>query len=347
MHIDIPVSDPFRASKDPKMGFIALALNPYEVQVRLKHCLFSFHDKQTEISLSAIRVIRYKPGRRCLIEYDLFIEQPGLPPEAITLIGKVRSRGLDTATYRLQMFLWKNDFGPDCADGISVPEPVGVIPEYCMWLQRKVPGVTSTRLLTEPRGILLAERIAQAAHKLHSSDILSRRTHTIWDELRILRECLEFVGRKNPRWAERLTQILDACWRLGATVPAQVTKGIHRDFYPEQVIVDRERLYIIDLDLYCEGDPCLDIGNFLAHLKEQGLRTMGDAEAMIEQEEAMEDRFLQLAGGWLHTSIQMYATLTLVRHIYLSTQFPDRQSFTEPLLELCEQRLSTWLNGTK
>ena len=340
MHIDIPVSDPFSASKDPKMAFIALALNPYEVQARLKHCLFSFHDKQTEISLNAIRVIRYKPGRRCLIEYDLLLEHSGLPLEAITLIGKVRSRGLDAATYRLQMSLWKNDFGPDSQDGISVPEPVGIIPEYCMWLQRKVPGVTSTRLLTEPCGILLAERIAMAAYKLQSSGILPRRTHAIWDELRILRECLGFVGRKNLRWAERLARLLDACWRLGATVPAPVARGIHRDFYPDQVIVDRERLYIIDLDLYCDGDPGLDIGNFLAHLKEQGLRTMGDAEAMIEQEKAMEDRFLQLAGSWLRTNIQMYVTLTLARHIYLSTQFPDRQSFTEPLLELCEQRLS-------
>jgi hypothetical protein len=31
--------------------------------------------------------------------------------------------------------------------------------------------------------------------------------------------------------------------------------------------------------------------------------------------------------------------LTLVRHIFLSTRFPERRPWTEPLLDLCEERL--------
>jgi len=39
--------------------------------------------------------------------------------------------------------------------------------------------------------------------------------------------------------------------------------------------------------------------------------------------------------------VQGRATLTLARHVYLSTQFPERIPFTEALLDLCEQRLGT------
>jgi len=37
--------------------------------------------------------------------------------------------------------------------------------------------------------------------------------------------------------------------------------------------------------------------------------------------------------------VRAYATLTLVRHIYLSSRFPERVRLTEQLIELCEGRL--------
>jgi hypothetical protein len=38
--------------------------------------------------------------------------------------------------------------------------------------------------------------------------------------------------------------------------------------------------------------------------------------------------------------VEAYATLTLVRHVQISTTFPDRRHTTAPLLELCERRLA-------
>ena len=35
----------------------------------------------------------------------------------------------------------------------------------------------------------------------------------------------------------------------------------------------------------------------------------------------------------------VFATLALVRHIYISTQFPDRRHLTETLIDLCAERL--------
>jgi thiamine kinase-like enzyme len=70
------------------------------------------------------------------------------------------------------------------------------------------------------------------------------------------------------------------------------TSLIHRDFYPDQILVDRDRLWLVDLDLCCQGDPALDIGNFIAHITEQSLRQTGDPSAM-EQEAALREAFIQ------------------------------------------------------
>jgi aminoglycoside phosphotransferase (APT) family kinase protein len=154
-----------------------------------------------------------------------------------------------------------------------------------------------------------------------------------------LRECLVKVAALKPEWAARIQKLQAACERLGASVPEPRACGVHRDFYPAQVIVDGKRLYLIDFDLYCLGDPGLDVGNFLGHVTEESLRELGGPEALAEVERAMEERFVELSGESVRAAVRAYTTLTLARHVFLSTQFPERQRFTEALLKLCEQRL--------
>lgn len=331
----VSVVDPIGVADDPVMPFLARALDPVEVQRQFDRHLSPPAMGRTQFNLRSIRVARYKPGRRCLIEYG--VEAGHDRP--ITLIGKARARGPDGRTYRVQQSLWNSGFGSDSQDDVRVPEPVGVIPEFHMWFQRKVPGTPATRLLAEPGAETLAWRIAEAIHKLHKAGIPTSRRHTMADELRILHERLSLVAQMKPQWADRLERILEACDQLGAANPEPRSRYIHRDFYADHVLVDGQSLYLVDFDLYCQGDAGLDIGNFAAHLTEQGLRTLGDPDGLQAAEQALVDRFVELAGETTRAAVRAYTTLTLVRHIQLSTQFPERRPFIEILLELCEGRL--------
>jgi hypothetical protein len=337
--VSVSVLDPFGVTGDPEMPSLAQALDPIEAQRQFEHRLKRLAHEQGSMYLREIRATRYKPGRRCVIEYDLEMERPDAPPETVTLLGKVRARRFGKSGHRLLSSFWDAGFGTDARDGISVPEPVGTVPKFRMWLQRKVPGRAATDLLAAPGGARLARRIAEAAYKIHRAEVPAERRHTMADELRILHERLPVVARSEPRWTGRIGRLLQACRRLGAATPEPVPCGIHRDFYADQVIVDGTRLYLTDFDLYCEGDPGLDIGNFLGHVTEQSLRTLGDPEALAYLEQTMEERFVGLSGEAVRTSVRAYATLTLVRHIHLSTLFPECRPFTGSLLELCEERL--------
>lgn len=330
--LTIPVTDPFGVTNDEAMPSLTAALDPDEAQLRLGAAL-------GPITLREIRVTRYKPERRCVIEYDVEMERPGTTPEAHTLIGKVRRLRSGKSGYRLLDALWRAGFDADAPDGICVPEPAGVVPELRMWLQRKVPGQAATDLLTTPAGEDLARRIAEAAHKVHSSGVPTKRSHTMRDELRILHERLTEVALAKPRWTGRIERLLAACDRLGAATPEPEPRGIHRDFYADQVLVDGERIYLLDFDLYCAGDPALDIGNFLGHIKEQSLRATGDPGSLAHLEAAMEERFVELSGEAARSAVHSYAALTLARHVHLSTLFPERRAFTGDLLDLCEERL--------
>jgi Ser/Thr protein kinase RdoA (MazF antagonist) len=186
----------------------------------------------------------------------------------------------------------------------------------------------------------LAGPIAGAIAKLHRANLPTRRHHSPADEIRILHERLPRVGQIYPQWQERIEHILQASADLAQTLPQKPTTGIHRDFYPDQVLVQGDRLYLLDFDLYCQGDPALDVGNFIAHLSEQSLRQFGHPNAFAEQEAALVEAFCQLDSIISRKAINIYKTLTLVRHIYISTLHSNRRATTAPLLTLCEARLA-------
>src|SRR5881409_2271035 len=336
--MSIPVTDPFGVAGDRTMPTLELALDPSVAQQQLGRRLSRLAGRDGCVHVRAIRVTRYKPGRRCVIEYDVDVRRPDAEPESVVLVGKVRVRRYGKSGYRLLDAFWHAGFQSDSADGISVPEPVGAVGAFRMWLQRKVPGRAATDFLAAPEGLALARMIAEAACKVHGAGIPAQRRHTMADELEILRTHLSTLAPPGSRWAGRIARLVDAADRLGAAIPEPTPRGIHRDFYADQVIVDDGRLFLVDFDLYCEGDPALDIGNFLGHVTEQSLRKLGDPEALVDQERAMEERFVELCGV-APAAIRAYATLTLVRHVYLSTLFPERRPFTQSLIELCEALL--------
>lgn len=341
----VQVTDPFSTAGDAKMPFIARALDPEDVRMSFDRHLDGLFGRGAEVRLCTVEVVRYKPASRCLIAYELEVQHPSKPSEKQILLGKARAAGLNKTSHDVQLALWRGDFGARSRDGISVPEVVGAIPEFHMWLQRRVPGVVATELLAGSDGVALTTRIAEALYKLHQAAIATTRRHTFVDELRILRERLDRVVIERPHWTDRIERVYEACQRLATTIPEPVLLGIHRDFYPDQVIIDGSSLYLLDFDLYCAGDPALDLGNFIGHLTEHSLRLMGDPCALRDREEAFARRYRELAATVEAIAIRSYSTLTLVRHIYLSTQFPQRRPFTERILELCEKRLVQHLNG--
>lgn len=335
--MSIQVLDPFRIANDPALpGAIGAALDPTTMYRRFASFDFLPSRAGKAVTLRAIRAVRHKPGQRCVIEYDIELSSGDEP---LTVIGKIRARHRPETAHGLMASLWKAGFSDRSEDGIAVPQPLGVFADLGMWLQRKVPGQVAAELLLESGATRLVEKIAEAAYKLHCAMVPAKRNHTMADELRILRERLSAVAHDHPQWAGRIGRLLEACERLGAALPPPVPCGIHRDFYADQVIVDGTRLWLIDFDLYCTCDPGLDIGNFLGHITEHSLRTLGNASALAPLEHAMAARFAALAGPAAARAAATYATLTLARHVYLSTLFAERRPNTGRILELCEERL--------
>jgi hypothetical protein len=68
---DVALIDPLGVTNDPAMSSLAVALDPAKVRRRFRGRLRRLTGENGLTHLRTIRVTRYKPGRRCVIEYDL------------------------------------------------------------------------------------------------------------------------------------------------------------------------------------------------------------------------------------------------------------------------------------
>jgi aminoglycoside phosphotransferase (APT) family kinase protein len=333
---DVPVDDPTGAANDAKMPFMSDALDPATAELQLQRNLVEFSDRHGSFGLLAVRVRRHDPGRRCLVEYELKLHHPHSEQDTIVLLGKARARRFDRRTFRVQQYLWRNGFNDRSADGMSVPEPIGHVKEFQMWLQRKVPGQIAANLLAQPGAPDVARSVARAIAKVYAAPVNCDRAHTIDDELDILQRRLHMVAESFPHWKRRTDEIARSCRHVGEQMTPWPDTGIHRDFYPDQVLIDGGRTYLLDFELFSHGNPALDIGNFQAHVVEYSLRHHMKPELHADVERAFCEEYIEQAGEEMRDNIERFVTLTLARHICISSKVPDREHITGLLLKFCE-----------
>lgn len=310
------------------------------MQNHLRNELHLFDDEMIETAT----LKRYKTKRRALIEYRITTNQG-----CQCLVGKYRSKGLDKRSYRVQKHLWEMGFNRDAT--VSVPEVLGQLPELHIWFQRHINGQSLEAVLLPTNGRLadIGKAVANAICTLHRSHVAHDLSLPIWhetNELNILQERLTLAQSILPQWTERIAKVLAECREIAKKLENQPFVSVHRDFYQDQVLEiygKPAHIALLDLDLLCLAHAALDAGNYLAHIKELALRHYADVNALSAHEAAFKNEFLTQS-EISEEIVEIYTTLSLARHIYLSTQFEARQQTTETLLKLCEAHLASHLS---
>ena len=225
---------------------------------------------------------------------------PGLPqavdPDAGSQAGqqaRSRVRGAENAGRRGPLPAW--EIGPCCVTGLgnwgSTYESCGRLPSGHSWIAGKSsPGPASWRLgsraigpgggvvwLSEIPGQNLRRLIREGAQP--DSDTLLHGLETLWSggdagragrpfnlagTYRRAKRSFRYLGDgATSALVSRITETLDPF--VESWCPSAVA---HNDFYDDQVLVlDDGRLALVDLEEAGPGDPLLDVGNFLAHLR--------------------------------------------------------------------------------
>ena len=98
---------------------------------------------------------------------------------------------------------------------------------------------------------------------------------------------------------------------------------------------------LVDLDLVATGDPALDPGNFIAHLRELAWRNRLDDATALTCIDAFTAEAIRLAPHAVtHDAITRYELLSLGRLIEIAARHADRAKFVAQHLETLAERVS-------
>jgi aminoglycoside phosphotransferase (APT) family kinase protein len=238
------------------------------------------------------RPLGYTPHARAAFLYEVLGEckDTGVP-ELRRLIGKMHAKKKAARLFADAWALWR------AADGrVSMAPPVGYVPAVGLTLQEQVPGQRLGGLVTAPGFVKWVRQTAGLLATLHGLDVPLSSRRKPAEEVRGVHRWAGVLTAIRPDLTGRVERLRD---RLAAEIEAraELAGPIHADFHHTNVLVDGERVTIIDLDEMAFGDPMVDVGRFLASLRVPARRAFGDLRALQEAGDAFLETYLTRAGG--------------------------------------------------
>jgi hypothetical protein len=179
----------------------------------------------------AVELLRYVPGRRA----TTLVETPD-GRAVLKLFASPRARGNHRRLLALRP-----------ATGSLVPRPLAVGPAGHAGLLEYVPG-RSLRIMSGPDFVAWCEELGRSVLRLQASCVLLDREWTAVREI-------DALSRRLPPG--------EMSW---SPPPPDEVVPAHRDLHPDQVVLARDAVRLIDLDEAAMAPAGLDVGNFLAHL---------------------------------------------------------------------------------
>ncbi len=284
------------------------------------------------LRLLDIRMMRHKPGRRCLLRYDLRT-RAGTP---VWLAGKSFASTRGPRVYELHRQIHQaRAMGP----AVQVPRALAYLPDVKLLLLSSLPGgPLESRLLAGDE--LPARAMAAALAALHGSGLELEREHSLERELSQLRRRVITLAEARTELASTMVPLLDRLEReLEPWAARWRRQPVHRDCYHEQFLWGSEGLAALDFDDAAMSDPCLDAGNLLAHLELLALQHPRAATRVGRARAAFEHR---LGSSELHYPepllVRMEAA-TLLRLVTIHHAGPDGDRIAKALLAACAHKL--------
>jgi hypothetical protein len=201
----------------------------------------------------------------------------------------------------------------DSTDYLRIAKRLGISHRHRLLAYEWLPGnVLNEALLQSDFDFHTLEFVGTALAELHRSKQASRRFLDRRQEAATLLSLAEHLAYICPAQAARI-QFLSNAIAEKLSERSDCNQTIHADFSAKQVVVDGERIGIIDLDRAALGDPALDLGNFLAYLERDVIYGRLSSEKLPIFREALICGYNKIGTAPPTADIDFYIVLGLFR----------------------------------
>jgi hypothetical protein len=341
---------------DPALPALPLLTDPAQARALLESGIRACSPAYADISIESctIKHLRYKPGSRATVVYELAYAPEytarAWPP---IVVAKTYSGNKGQNAYDGMAALWASPLSQ--GDLVTLAEPLAYLPELKVLVQgpiyeeqtledmlKAAVSDGSSSALAELDSYMQKTALGLAA--LHYSGVTYGETITWEDELAEVREVIARLAGMIPALADAAEPLLQHLETLAADIPPDPVLPAHRAFRPAQVLIHQGRIGFIDFDGFGQSEPALDLSRFLRKTRALGL----DAAKVDPNSPAGAERLAQMeaiSAAFLHAyearepvsrqRIALWETLdllTLVLYCWTKIE-PERLNSTMRLLE--------------
>jgi hypothetical protein len=269
-------------SQTPETELAALSLLTDSEKARLlleqniRAAAAAYHDLQ--IQRCTPQIMRYKPGSRCTILYQLtYPEELAASrnwPAAV--VAKTYRGDKGRNAYEAMQALWHSSLG--ASSTVAVAEPLAYLPALNVLVQGPIREEQTLKdfirfaLRTNKAEMYdtlhaYVRKTAAGLAEMHQCGVRYGEIVSWEDELADVREQhAELVGVL-PQLADLGTALLTRLEMLAAVHPADPPAPAHRSFRPAQVLLHQGEIGFIDFDGFCQAEPAMDLALFMSTVK--------------------------------------------------------------------------------
>jgi len=266
---------------DGELPTLVAATDPSVAGPALGELLFANGLSDVVVENCRAEPIHYNRRHRCMMRYELDLSHG----KHMALYGKVAGDASGARIPELVAALTE----PLAGAGVTIPECLGWRQDLQLVTFTEIPGVPRVAQLLkarlrgdavgEPSLEDAVETCGRIAATLHTSGLRLGEPRTLESEVARLRENLSPIQRLSANLGRQLEEWLDLVERRAAASPALDLCQSHGDFSYTQLIFDESRPGLVDFDNFCQAEPALDLGQFLAYLRYAGIKARGNSRA--------------------------------------------------------------------
>jgi hypothetical protein len=265
---------------DPKLPHLDVVMAPSEHRFlagALESAARRIHDVPADLPLLDVvaEPVRYKPGDRCVLRYRLRFGDPGSALTS-TLVAKLYRQPHEAQAAQDLLVRLRAGAGAGWT-----ARPLGVVPGLPLALTEDlgsgrdpVPARSGLDVVRpgSAEALDVVAGAARALAELHTSDVAADEPapRTAVDEAGKAARRAGLLEEYVPELAPRVRQVAGTLGATLSALPTDTVRPSHGSYKSSQLLVRDGAVFLVDFDQFCEADPALDVGYFLAYLRPAG-----------------------------------------------------------------------------
>jgi tRNA A-37 threonylcarbamoyl transferase component Bud32 len=206
---------------------------------------------------------------------------------------------------------------------LVVAKPIIFADELGTLVTEAVSGTSLSKIIKRGEGSMEAvNNAARAVAEFHHLDVFAPQ-RPLAEEMVRLREAQDIIATARPDLADVVRGMVDA---IASGLEGAPSSLIHGDLKPDHILIDGDRVALVDFDLLGAADPIIDVAHLLGFLRTPQERSRSRGEDAEDVGQVFVDRYFTCAPDSWRARLPLHHAMTSIyRAVGLSRRPGEKQ----------------------